>query len=127
MKFGRGGGGAPSAAMAPPPVLRKSRLSTSLAFDALDDDSMDLDAMQYRGLAVSSKGNISATFTVPGTITIPSDGVAHNVTIVQLNLDSTMSWVSVPKVDAKTHLNVSLHLFALFPALLLITLSTGQD
>ena len=126
MRFGRGGGGAPSAAMAPPPALRKSRFSTSLALDALDDDSMDLDAMQYRGLAVSSKGNISATFTVPGTITIPSDGVAHNVTIVQLNLDSTMSWVSVPKVDAKTHLNVSL-LLELFLVLLLITLSTGKD
>ena len=99
-------------------LRRKTRRIASSALDELDDD-MSLSAMQYRGLAVSSKGNISATFTVPGTITIPSDGVAHNVTIVQLSLDSTMSWVSVPKVDAKTHLNVSLHLLQFFPALLL--------
>ena len=103
------------------------RKMKSSALDELDDESLSASAMQYRGLAVSSKGNISATFTVPGTITIPSDGVAHNVTIVQLSLDSTMSWVSVPKMDAKTHLNVSLRLLELFLALLLITLSTGQD
>jgi hypothetical protein len=114
----------PSSAMA---LRRMSGRSPSSAMDELDDESFSPSAMQYRGLAVSSKGNISATFTVPGTITIPSDGVAHNVTIVELSLDSTMSWVSVPKVDAKTHLNVSLHLLELFLVLLLITLSTGQD
>lgn len=60
----------------------------------------------HRGVNVASKGNISATFEVPGVLSIPSDGVAHNVTIVQLDLEATMSWVCVPKKDARIHLNV---------------------
>ena len=62
--------------------------------------------MEHRELVVSSKGNISATFRVPGLISIPSNGQAHNVTIVQLKLDASMTWVSVPKEDSKTHLKV---------------------
>jgi len=68
--------------------------------------------MQERYLDVSSTGNVSATFKVPGLMSIPSDGIVHNVTIAKLTLDATMSWVCVPKKDAKTHLNVSL--FILF-------------
>lgn len=60
----------------------------------------------HPGMAVSSKGSISATFRVPGLISIPSDGASHNVTIKQLKLDASMSWVTVPKVDAKSHLKV---------------------
>jgi hypothetical protein len=64
-------------------------------------------AIRPRVLDVSSKGNISATFQVPGLIRIPSDGIVHNVTIAELNLDAKMSWVCVPKKDIKTHLKVS--------------------
>ncbi|RDB15220.1 Protein F37C4.5 [Hypsizygus marmoreus] len=62
----------------------------------------------HRELEVSSKGNVSATFQVPGLISIPSDGVAHNVTIVQLKLNAKMSWVCVPKKDTKTHLSAKI-------------------
>lgn len=62
--------------------------------------------MNHRVLPVSSKGSISATFKVPGIITIPNDGAVHNVTIVKLNLDASMSWVTVPKIDTKVHLKV---------------------
>ncbi|KAJ7119756.1 hypothetical protein C8R44DRAFT_672693 [Mycena epipterygia] len=61
--------------------------------------------MGYGGTSVTSKGNVSATFSVPGLVTIPCDGDTHNFTIVELSLKATMSWVSVPKLDAKTHLN----------------------
>jgi len=71
-----------------------------MGFDLFDGD----DAMGVAGLSVTSKGNINATFRIPGLITIPSDGAAHNFTIVQLNLDATMSWISVPKEDPKVHL-----------------------
>ena len=64
--------------------------------------------VQERGLDVSSQGNVSATFQVPGLISIPSDDIFHNVTITKLSLDAMMSWVCVPKNDTKTHLNVSL-------------------
>ncbi|KAF8054955.1 hypothetical protein FPV67DRAFT_1568227 [Lyophyllum atratum] len=33
---------------------------------------------------ISSKGNVSATFEFPGLITIPSDGVTHNITIEKI-------------------------------------------
>jgi hypothetical protein len=64
-----------------------------------------------RGLVVSSKGDITATFSIPGLITIPSDGASwHNVTITVLELDAEMSWISVPKKSPKAHLIVrSLH------------------
>lgn len=67
--------------------------------------------IQHRGLQVSSKGYINATFGVPGLISIPSDNVGHNVTIVKLSLDATMNWICVPKKDLRVHLKVSYELF----------------
>lgn len=72
------------------------------------------DGMEHRELEVSSKGNISATYRVPGVITIPSDNASHNFTVVQLRLDASMSWVVVPKVDTKTHLKVGLFRLLVF-------------
>lgn len=71
-------------------------------------ESSDQPKLFHLALPVTSAGNISATFSVPGVITIPSDAAHHNVTIVRLKLDATMSWLSVPKKDAKTHLTVSI-------------------
>lgn len=64
--------------------------------------------MQEIHLDVSSTGNVNATFQVPGLISIPSDGIIHNVTIAKLTLDAAMSWVCVPKKDTKTHLNAKI-------------------
>lgn len=72
----------------------------------MDESEGQAETINHRELAVSSAGNITATFRVPGTITVPSDGASHNVTVARLELDATMSWVSVPKQDAKTHLKV---------------------
>ena len=68
--------------------------------------------MRNRGVVVSSKGDITATFSIPGLITIPSDGASHNVTITELELDADMSWISVPKKSPKAHLTV--HSFFIF-------------
>jgi hypothetical protein len=73
-----------------------------------DDDEARL--MEHRVSAVSSKGGINATFRVPGTIVIPSDGAAHNVTVAQLDLDAVMSWVTVPKIATKALVKVSFYL-----------------
>lgn len=67
------------------------------------------DAIEHRGLEVSSRGNVTATFSVPGMMSIPSDNVAHNVTIVKLSLDATMEWVTVPKREPKVHLKVCVY------------------
>jgi hypothetical protein len=87
--------------LAPPPL-------PGYAMDVSTLMSSEMDEIQHRGLQVSSKGNISATFGVPGLINIPSDGVGHSVTIAKLELDATMSWVCVPKKDGKVHLKVSM-------------------
>ncbi|RXW17065.1 hypothetical protein EST38_g8784 [Candolleomyces aberdarensis] len=57
---------------------------------------------------VSSLGDVSATFGVPGITTIPSDGARHTVTIASLELDAKLCWVSVPKKDAKTYLSAKI-------------------
>jgi hypothetical protein len=71
--------------------------------------------MPKGGVVISSKGNITTTFSIPGFITIPSDGASHNVTVTELELDVEMSWISVPKKSAKTHLTgCSLHFYISF-------------
>ncbi|KIM36583.1 hypothetical protein M413DRAFT_31619 [Hebeloma cylindrosporum] len=64
--------------------------------------------IRNRGLVVSSKGDITATFTIPGLITVPSDNACHNVTITELELDAEMSWISVPKKSPKAHLTAKI-------------------
>ncbi|KAF5337673.1 hypothetical protein D9758_013000 [Tetrapyrgos nigripes] len=58
--------------------------------------------------AVSSKGNVSATFQVPGLVTIPSNAGERSFTIVELNLGAAMSWVAVPKEEAKVALKAKI-------------------
>ncbi|KAJ7046404.1 hypothetical protein C8F04DRAFT_1387935 [Mycena alexandri] len=70
---------------------------------SMPDGVLD-EPMGFGGASVTSKGNFSATFRVPGMVSIPTDGEAHNFTIVQLNLKADMSWVCVPKVDTKAHI-----------------------
>ncbi|KAJ7100439.1 hypothetical protein C8R44DRAFT_716544 [Mycena epipterygia] len=94
-------GGTFSSAVAPSSAPLPSMRMRSAMQDSYDEEP----EMGYGGAFVTSKGNVSATFRVPGQVTIPCDGDAHNFTIVELSLKATMSWVSVPKLDAKTHLN----------------------
>lgn len=83
-------------------MARARMRSVSLAVQNPEEEPV----MAYRSAAVTSKGNVSATFRVPGLVAIPCDGDTHNFTIVELSLTAAMSWVSVPKIDPKTHLNV---------------------
>ncbi|KAH9479803.1 Protein F37C4.5 [Psilocybe cubensis] len=64
--------------------------------------------IKARGLTVTSKGDINATFSVPGLMTIPSDGASHTVTIMEVYLDAAMSWVTVPKKSPKAHLTAKI-------------------
>ena len=82
-----------------PRKKRRSRISS-------DSEDLDFD-MSHISTAVTSKGNVNATFQVPGEITIPSDEEQHNVTIAELDLEATMSWVCVPKGNTRVHLKVN--------------------
>ncbi|KAF9032791.1 hypothetical protein BJ165DRAFT_768589 [Panaeolus papilionaceus] len=94
-------------------ILKESE-SSSTCEEAEEVGEMDLDgygapggnAVGRRKLFVSSKSNIVASFSVPGIMTVPSDGDGHNVTITELKLGATMSWICVPRKLAKVHLSV---------------------
>ncbi|KAJ2920688.1 hypothetical protein H1R20_g16407, partial [Candolleomyces eurysporus] len=58
--------------------------------------------------AVTSKGSVNATFRIPGLITIPSDCVAHNVTVATLTPEAKLTWLSVPSADSRVHLTAVL-------------------
>lgn len=66
----------------------------------------EVDDIQHQKARVTSTGNITATFGVPGKMSIPSDEATHNVTVAKMNLKARMHWVTVPKQEAKTHLIV---------------------
>jgi hypothetical protein len=72
-----------------------------------EDNDRSASSIDNRDFLVSSKGDINASFSVPGLISIASDNDARNVTIVKLALDASMSWISIPKKEAKAHLTVS--------------------
>ncbi|KAF7318769.1 DH domain-containing protein [Mycena chlorophos] len=91
-------------AAAPPP-----RAQMEYQERAPNDDLMDIfggpgKPMDFLGASVTSKGNVSATFRVPGRVSIPSDGEVHNFTLVELKFAAVMSWVAVPKIDTKAHI-----------------------
>ncbi|KAJ3512382.1 hypothetical protein NMY22_g15349 [Coprinellus aureogranulatus] len=61
-------------------------------------------AMQFAAASVASNGNVNTTFKVPGLFSIPSDGVAHNVTIANLKPEAKLSWLAVSQVNTRVHL-----------------------
>jgi hypothetical protein len=87
-----------------------SETRRTLVVQQCDASSVDMGFgdpdMLKRTMLVASKGDINASFIVPGLISVPSDGASHNVTVCELALDSVMSWVSVPKKNSKAHLTV---------------------
>lgn len=69
--------------------------------------SSPLEPVAHATAAVTSKGSVNATYRVPGLITVPSDGVAHNVTVAKLIPGAKLTWLSVPSIDSRVHLTVS--------------------
>ncbi|KAF8073368.1 hypothetical protein FPV67DRAFT_1666137 [Lyophyllum atratum] len=64
----------------------------------------ELEPLAHQSTSVTTKGVISAIFEVADLITIPSDKATHNVTVSQISMDASMSWVTVPKARSKAHL-----------------------
>ncbi|KAL0070022.1 hypothetical protein AAF712_002919 [Marasmius tenuissimus] len=58
---------------------------------------------------VVSKGALSATFKIPGLVTVPPTNSQHTFTIAELKLDALMTWFSIPKVDARVHLKAKVN------------------
>ncbi len=88
----------PGSIALPTMSLEKSR------YDPTIEDSYA--QMEYREVTVTSQGNVNATFTIPGLVSVPSDGELHTFTIATLDLQAELSWVAVPSKDTKVHLKV---------------------
>jgi len=95
---------------------KRSRLSAARFLDieaevSEDEEEEDMrfedrPAVKHALANLQSKGDLSVAYRVPGLITVPSDGEMHNVTIRNLDLPASLSWVSVPKKDTRAHLTV---------------------
>jgi len=57
---------------------------------------------------VTSVGNVTATFSIPGRSNIPSDGDDHQVNIATLDLEANLQWVAVPSLSTQTHLKANI-------------------
>ncbi|KAH8810168.1 hypothetical protein DL96DRAFT_1627882 [Flagelloscypha sp. PMI_526] len=109
----------------PAPVVHRSSLAVrgasakkrkaSNTAEELEEDDSDEDmgfglfddyapAMQHRVVQVTSKGDVNASFGIPGTVSIPSDGDSHNITIVKLELPLEREWVAVPRKEVSVHM-----------------------
>ena len=88
-------------------------------------DENDLDYVEHQVTQITSTGLVNATFRVPGRTTIPSDDDEHNVTIADLKLDAKVTWVCVPKVDTRVHLEVSSEI-KILPSIFLVSRSYPQ-
>ncbi|KAK1218565.1 hypothetical protein PQX77_018743 [Marasmius sp. AFHP31] len=66
-------------------------------------------AMDHAVSRVTSQGSVSATFRVPGLVSIPTDEGERSFTIVELQLGALMTWFSIPKVDTRVHLKAKIH------------------
>jgi hypothetical protein len=54
-----------------------------------------------------TNNSITASFVVPGKMTIPSDEASHKVTIAHIPAEADLEWVCVPKHDVRVYLKVS--------------------
>ncbi|KAK1221266.1 hypothetical protein PQX77_015926 [Marasmius sp. AFHP31] len=77
-----------------------------MGFGLFDDGGVELEPAI---VDVVWKGALSATFKIPGLVTIPPTNSQHTFTIVELKLDALMTWFSIPKVDARVHLKAKVN------------------
>lgn len=93
----------------------KRAISAEEHAEESDDDMgfglFDGEPTDHIGAYVTSKGNVSATFRIPGVVTIPGDGSFNTFTIAELKLDAALSWISIPRVEPKVHLTVRKYSF----------------
>jgi hypothetical protein len=55
---------------------------------------------------VVTESPLSVSYTVEGESTIPSDGLAHQVSVAVLSFESKVTYVCCPKIEARVYLQV---------------------
>ncbi|KAF8901316.1 hypothetical protein CPB84DRAFT_1679836 [Gymnopilus junonius] len=74
-----------------------------MGFGLYDDE-----AIGHSYAQVISKGNLNATFVIPGLITVPTESTNLTFTIQNLDLQSKLSWIAIPKHDTKSRLTAKI-------------------
>jgi hypothetical protein len=101
-----------------PRVLPRGKPRLSAFLDTLaDEEDLDIEspfrgeraAISHRVVEVTSKGDVNASFGILGTVSIPSDGDSHNITVVKLDLPLEREWVAVPRKEVSVHMMVGLY------------------
>jgi hypothetical protein len=75
---------------------------------------------------VVTESPLSATYAVEGESTIPSDGVAHQVSIAVLSFESKVTHVCCPKIDPRVYLQVGLDLIIRYTSFILMPVFAVQ-
>ncbi|KAK7436848.1 hypothetical protein VKT23_018870 [Stygiomarasmius scandens] len=96
-----------SRSRSPPSRFRRARRH-SPSISSTSTRSLSPPRIPNQVVSVTSKGDFSATFSVPSLINIPGDGRSHNVIVAELKLDAILSWIAAPKVDRKVHLQAKI-------------------
>ncbi|KAJ8519109.1 hypothetical protein ONZ45_g3932 [Pleurotus djamor] len=104
----RGGGGAP---------VPNDDSDEDMGFALESMEIAVSSSMVRRQTVVTNKGNLSTSFQVPGLVTVPSSSDSQSVTIVQLGLEATMHWLTIPRAEAKVHLKAKIKNASEFPLL----------
>lgn len=95
-------------------VFKKSASKEKASKEELAEESdedmgfglFDDDAIGHSYAQVISKGNLTATFVIPGLVTVPTEGQDLTFTIQNLDLQAKLWWIAIPKRDTKTRLTV---------------------
>ncbi|KJA24214.1 hypothetical protein HYPSUDRAFT_136419 [Hypholoma sublateritium FD-334 SS-4] len=66
-------------------------------------------AMQHRPVIIgTNKGDVTATFRIPGYINVPSDAQQHDVTISSFEFNAPLLWHTIPKANARVYMEAKI-------------------
>jgi hypothetical protein len=103
----------PQTIIVPSGRSRRSPTAPSVEYAYTERSDEDLLAADLYGGAMTEPGTLvsesalALSYAVEGKSSIPSDGVAHLVSIASLTFDVKTSYVAVPSVEPVVHLSVS--------------------
>lgn len=109
--------GAPAPQAAPPAPTTATQKeegwtkpeSWSLAEDEAEEPLSDSDSESTQAMAPGTLINespLSISYTVEGQSSIPTDGVAHKVSVAELKFEAKVMHIAVPRVRAQAYLQV---------------------
>ncbi|EAU85229.1 hypothetical protein CC1G_06245 [Coprinopsis cinerea okayama7 len=99
-------GGTPTAApsVQPPPAESDEAFEQVDPSEANPPADGDTNPAPTEPTTIVNETPVAVTFGVHGQSTIPSDGIDHQVSVAVLPFEAVISYITVPKVDARVYL-----------------------